>query len=207
MTLTSPPEVTATKGRQKTSSTKRDKLYWKHVSITYRKIQKSSGFGSCGRGRPPRAPRGRGRGRNSRRSSLSSVIDPSPCSTFPYTDAFSCFVYPFIENRKNVNAERVYELIRRTQWWDRHSPPEHWLDTPNSLYVIANAFNLCVVLIARIESTTVLPLYSYSDRTVGTPVRVPISRYDGASSHNASINAFSRRTSCYLLAYKPPKVE
>ncbi|KAI5682862.1 hypothetical protein M9H77_04090 [Catharanthus roseus] len=66
------------------------------------------------------------------------------------------------------SAERVYELIHRTQWEDGHAPLEHWLDTPDSLYFIANAFNLCVVLIARLRSTTVLPLYSYSDRTVDT---------------------------------------
>ncbi|KAI5670937.1 hypothetical protein M9H77_11301 [Catharanthus roseus] len=64
----------------------------------------SSGF--HGRGRPPRAPRGRGRGRSRGRSSLSSIIDPSPCSTFPYTDAFSTFIYLFIENWKNIIGDR-----------------------------------------------------------------------------------------------------
>ncbi|KAI5662928.1 hypothetical protein M9H77_22251 [Catharanthus roseus] len=65
------------------------------------------------------------------------------------------------------SAERVYELIRRIQWRDGHAPPEHWLDTPDSLYLIANAFNLCVVLIAQIGSMIVLLMYSYSDRTTG----------------------------------------
>ncbi|KAI5659681.1 hypothetical protein M9H77_28474 [Catharanthus roseus] len=62
------------------------------------------GSGSCGRGRPPRAPRGRGMGRgcSSGRSSLSSVIDLSTPSTFSFFDAFIGFVYPFIENWKNV---------------------------------------------------------------------------------------------------------
>ncbi|KAI5675979.1 hypothetical protein M9H77_06929 [Catharanthus roseus] len=43
-----PPETVVTKGRRKTNSTKRDKSYWEHVSIAYRKIGKSngSGFGS-----------------------------------------------------------------------------------------------------------------------------------------------------------------
>ncbi|KAI5670905.1 hypothetical protein M9H77_11269 [Catharanthus roseus] len=57
------------------------------------------------------------------------------------------------------------------------SPPEdgpashkHWLETPDLLYVIANAFNLCVMLIAQLYSTIVLPLYSYSDRPRGTLV-------------------------------------
>ncbi|KAI5662418.1 hypothetical protein M9H77_21741 [Catharanthus roseus] len=64
-----------------------------------------SGSGSRGRGRPPRAPRCRGRGRSSGRSSLSSVIDPSPCSTFPDIETFPSFVCPFIENWKNVNGD------------------------------------------------------------------------------------------------------
>ncbi|KAI5678503.1 hypothetical protein M9H77_09453 [Catharanthus roseus] len=52
MTLISIPKVTATKGQRKTNSTKKDKSYWEHMSITYRKIQKlsssssGSGFGS-----------------------------------------------------------------------------------------------------------------------------------------------------------------
>ncbi|KAI5675912.1 hypothetical protein M9H77_06862 [Catharanthus roseus] len=41
---------------------------------------------------------------------------------------------------------------------------------PDSLYVIANAFNLRVVLIAQLGSTTVLRLHSYSDRPGGTLV-------------------------------------
>ncbi|KAI5668309.1 hypothetical protein M9H77_18162 [Catharanthus roseus] len=107
--LTTPPEHTATKGRQKTSSTKRDKSYWEHVSIAHRKIGKSSksgsgsgsgfGSGSRGRGRSSRAPRGRGRGRgcSSGRNILSFVIDPSTLSTFSFVDAFPGFVYHFIE--------------------------------------------------------------------------------------------------------------
>ncbi|KAI5683545.1 hypothetical protein M9H77_04773 [Catharanthus roseus] len=185
MPLTSPPEVCVTKGRKRTNSTKRDKSYWEHVSIAHRKIQKSSGSdsgsssgsgsgsGSRGRRRPPRASRGRGRGRGRSRgrSSLSSIIDPTPCSIFPYTDAFPTFIYPFIENWKNVigdgnfrSLEHVYELVHRTQWQDRRAPLDHWLETPDSLYFIANAFNLCMILIARLDSTTVLPLYSYSHR-------------------------------------------
>ncbi|KAI5659014.1 hypothetical protein M9H77_27807 [Catharanthus roseus] len=57
-----------------------------------------SGSGSRRRGRPLRVPRGRGRGCARGRSSLSSVIDLSPCSTFPYTNAFPAFISPFICN-------------------------------------------------------------------------------------------------------------
>ncbi|KAI5653112.1 hypothetical protein M9H77_30299 [Catharanthus roseus] len=53
---------------------------------------------------------------------------------------------------------------------DGPASPEHWLETPDLLYVIANAFNLCVMLIAQLYSTTVLPLYSYSNRPRGTLV-------------------------------------
>ncbi|KAI5666259.1 hypothetical protein M9H77_16112 [Catharanthus roseus] len=66
------------------------------------------------------------------------------------------------------SVERYYELIQRIQWWDGHAPQEDWLDTLDSLYVIANAFNLYMVLIARLGSTTLLPLYSYSYYTART---------------------------------------
>ncbi|KAI5658638.1 hypothetical protein M9H77_27431 [Catharanthus roseus] len=226
VTLTSPPEVAVTKGRKKTNSTKRDKSHWEHVSIAHRKIQKLSGSGSGsgsrsgsgsgsisgsgsrGRGRSPRALRGRGRGRDRGRSSLSSVIHASPCSTFPYTNTFPAFIYPFISNRKNMigdgncsyrvvanfvfgdehqwpevrrrmlyelehsanvylnlvgSAKRVNGLVHRIRWQDGPTLYEHWLETLDSLYAIENAFNLCVILIAKLGSTIVLPLYSYSD--------------------------------------------
>ncbi|KAI5649554.1 hypothetical protein M9H77_35559 [Catharanthus roseus] len=185
-----------------------------HINTEFESGSGSSS-GSRRRGRPPRGPRGRGRGCSNRWSSLSSVIDPSPCMTFPYTDAFLDFIYTFIFNWKNVisdgncgfqvvanfmfgdkhqwpevrrrmlfelehmaniyvsllgSAECVYELVRRTQWQNGTAPLDHWLETLDSLYVIANAFNLCVILIARVGSTTVLPLYSYSNHPKGTLV-------------------------------------
>ncbi|KAI5662223.1 hypothetical protein M9H77_21546 [Catharanthus roseus] len=66
------------------------------------------------------------------------------------------------------SVERYYELLQRTQWQEGHAPLARWLDAPDSLYVIANAFNLCVVLIAWIGSITVLPLYSQMDWIGGT---------------------------------------
>ncbi|KAI5661273.1 hypothetical protein M9H77_20596 [Catharanthus roseus] len=190
MTLTSPPKIVVTKGQKKTNTTRRDRSYWEYVPIAHRKIQKSngsgsgsssrsrsrsgSGSGSRGRG-APRAPKGRDRGRSRGRSSLSSIVDPCPCSTFPYTNTFPTFIYHFIENWKNVIGdgncvERVYKLVHRTQWQDGPAPLEHWLETSDSLYIIANAFNLRIILIAQLGSTTVLPLYSYSDCPGGTLV-------------------------------------
>ncbi|KAI5681920.1 hypothetical protein M9H77_03148 [Catharanthus roseus] len=174
------------------------------------------GSGSHGRGRPPRAPRERGRGRDSGRSNLSTEKHASPCSTFPYTNAFPAFIYPFISNWMNVigdgncgyrvvayfvfgdehqwpevrrrmlyelehstnsyvnlvgSEERVNVLIYRIHWpMDGPVPYGHWFKIPDSLYIIANAFNLCVILIAQLGSTILLPLYSYSDRPEGTLV-------------------------------------
>ncbi|KAI5647730.1 hypothetical protein M9H77_33735 [Catharanthus roseus] len=54
--------------------------------------------------------------------------------------------------------ERVDELIRKTNWEEGSTPADYWIDTPDHLYVIANTFNLCVVFLARLGSTTVLPL-------------------------------------------------
>ncbi|KAI5676814.1 hypothetical protein M9H77_07764 [Catharanthus roseus] len=59
--------------------------------------------------------------------------------------------------------ERVTELIRKINWSEGSAPVDFWMDTPDNLYGIANTFNLCVVLIARFGSTTVLPLYSNMD--------------------------------------------
>ncbi|KAI5658697.1 hypothetical protein M9H77_27490 [Catharanthus roseus] len=204
------------------------------MSIAHQKIQKSSGSvsvsgigsgslpgsgsrsGSRRRGRLPRAPRERGRGCDRGRSSLSALIHASPCSTFPYTNAFSAFIYPFISNWKNVIGDencgyrvvtdfvfgdehqwpevrrrmlyesehstnlyvnlvgsevRANDLVHRIHWpMDGPAPYVHWFETPDSLYIIANAFNMCVILIAQLGSTTMLPLYSYSDRPEDTLV-------------------------------------
>ncbi|KAI5654273.1 hypothetical protein M9H77_31460 [Catharanthus roseus] len=59
-------------------------------------------------------------------------------------------------------------LIKKTNWEEGSALYEHWMDTPDHLYVIANTFNFCVVLIAWLGSTTVLPLYLNMDCTAGT---------------------------------------
>ncbi|KAI5662810.1 hypothetical protein M9H77_22133 [Catharanthus roseus] len=140
VTLTSPPEVAVTEGWKKTHSTKRDKSHLEHVSIAHRKIQKStgsvsgsgtgsrslpgsgSGSRSRGRGRPPRAPRERGRGHDRGRSNLSAVKHASPCSTFPYTNDFPAFIYPFISNWKNVigDGNCGYRVVADFVFGDEH---------------------------------------------------------------------------------------
>ncbi|KAI5671218.1 hypothetical protein M9H77_11582 [Catharanthus roseus] len=128
--LTSPPEHTITKGRRETNSTKRDKSYWKHISIAHRKIGKSSGSGSGsnsrGRGRLLWVPRGRGRGRSSRRNSLSSIVNPCTPVTFPYIDAFPRFTYEFIHSWKNVvgDGNCGFRVVTNFLFGDENHWPE-----------------------------------------------------------------------------------
>ncbi|KAI5666826.1 hypothetical protein M9H77_16679 [Catharanthus roseus] len=127
-----------------------------------------------GRGRPPRSGRGRCRGRSSGRSSLSSVVSPDSLPVpLSFNNAFLGFMYQFIQtgrmwlemvivdlrrmnydlrHRMNVyeqlfgSVERVTELIMKKNWEVGLVPPEYWMDTPDHLYVIANTFNLCVLV-------------------------------------------------------------
>ncbi|KAI5671092.1 hypothetical protein M9H77_11456 [Catharanthus roseus] len=50
---------------------------------------------------------------------------------------------------------------------DRAIQEESCAATFDHLYAIANTFNFCIILIARLGSTTVLPLYSNLDCTAG----------------------------------------
>ncbi|KAI5652742.1 hypothetical protein M9H77_29929 [Catharanthus roseus] len=69
------------------------------------------------------------------------------------------------------SEERVNKLVHRLNWLvDGPSSYVHWFKIPDLLYIVANAFNLCVILIAQLGSTTALSLYSYSDRPEGTLV-------------------------------------
>ncbi|KAI5664688.1 hypothetical protein M9H77_24011 [Catharanthus roseus] len=115
------------------------------------RLVKGVGFGFLWRGRPARAPKVRDRGRSCGRSCLSSVIDPSPCSTFPYTNAFPAFTYPFIKNWKNLigDGDCSYWVVANFVFGDEHQWPE-------------------------LGSTTVLPLYSYSNRPGGILVIGPL---------------------------------
>ncbi|KAI5667788.1 hypothetical protein M9H77_17641 [Catharanthus roseus] len=59
------------------------------------------------------------------------------------------------------SVERYYELIHRTKWQEGLVPPAYWLDTPNSLYVIANAFkNLCTIVIDHLININFLLRYA-----------------------------------------------
>ncbi|KAI5672262.1 hypothetical protein M9H77_12626 [Catharanthus roseus] len=67
-------------------------------------------------------------------------------------------------------AECVNGLVHRIRWQDGPAPYKHWMEIPDSFYITANVFNLCVILIAQLGSTTVLLLYLYLDRPGGTLV-------------------------------------
>ncbi|KAI5652728.1 hypothetical protein M9H77_29915 [Catharanthus roseus] len=131
-----------------------------------------------------------------------------------------------LQHRMNVSkqffgsVERVTELIMKTNWEEGLAPPECWMDTPDHHYVIANTFNLCVIFLARSESTTVLPLVSNMDGPAGTIfiglieelqhfiqeltgmaetlVHDSVSKCEGASSHSASIKVFLKT---YILLF------
>ncbi|KAI5648162.1 hypothetical protein M9H77_34167 [Catharanthus roseus] len=190
--LTNPLETAVMKGRRKTDYTKRDKSHWEYVSIAHRKIGKSSGsrFGSG--------------------SISGSRFGPSPRgrSMLPHS------------SRGRGRGQRVIELIRKTNWVEGSAPIDYWLDTPDNRYIIANTFNLYVVLIARFGSTIVLPLYSNMDCTTiilfirfiakqehfiyelcgiaGTLVQDSVSKCECASSHSASTKVF---LTTYILLF------
>ncbi|KAI5666197.1 hypothetical protein M9H77_16050 [Catharanthus roseus] len=195
VTLTSPPEVAVTKERKKTNSTKRDESHWEHVSIAHRKIQKSSGSGygsvtnlGCGPIRVlGRDLVGKGDCHELLGKGVGNVIGDGNCSYRVVADFVFGDEYQWPEVRRQMLYEleqstnvhlnlvgsevRVNGIVHRIHWSvDGPAPYEHWLETPNLLYIIANAFNLCVILIAQLGSTTVLPLYSYSDRPGSTLV-------------------------------------
>ncbi|KAI5673391.1 hypothetical protein M9H77_13755 [Catharanthus roseus] len=201
VTLTSPPEITVTKGRKKTDSTKRDKLHWEHVSIAHRKIQKSSGSvsgsGTGSESFPVRVQGWDPVGEGDRHELLRKGAEDATVAENVIGDGNCCYwvVADFafgdehqwpevrrgmlyeLEHSTNLyvnlvgSEERVNELVHRINWLvDGPAPYAHWFETPDSLYIVANAFNLCVILIAQLSSTTVLPLYSYSDRPEGTLV-------------------------------------
>ncbi|KAI5652716.1 hypothetical protein M9H77_29903 [Catharanthus roseus] len=190
--VNSSPETAFTKGRRKTNSIKRDKSHWEYVSIAHRKIKKSSGSGSRsgsgsssgsnpsprGRGRSPRSDRSRGRERSSGRVYV-NVVEDGNCgfrivSNFLFGDenywveirrrmSYDLRHHMHVYEKFFGSVECVKELIMQMNWEEGLAPPEYWMNTPDHLFVIANTFNLCVVFLARLESTTVLPLVSNMD--------------------------------------------
>ncbi|KAI5652698.1 hypothetical protein M9H77_29885 [Catharanthus roseus] len=120
-----------------------------------------SGLGSRGRGRPPRAPREKGRGRDLGRSNLSAVKHASSCSTFLYTNAFPAFIYPFISNWENVigDGNCGYRVVANFVFGDEHLAREERVNE------LVHRINW--LMDGPLGSTTVLPLYSYSDNPEG----------------------------------------
>ncbi|KAI5667034.1 hypothetical protein M9H77_16887 [Catharanthus roseus] len=177
--LTNPPKTVVTKGRRKRNSTKRDKSHWEYVSIPHRKIGKSSDSGSESGG------------------SSCSGSDPSPRGRgrLPHSS-------------RGRGRGRNSGRSSLSFGGESSTPIDYWMDTPDHLYVIANTFNLCVVVIVRFGSTTVLPLYSNMDctehfiqelgRIAGTLVQDSVSKCEGGSSHSASIKVF---LTTYILLF------
>ncbi|KAI5650760.1 hypothetical protein M9H77_36765 [Catharanthus roseus] len=93
------------------------------------------------------------------------------------------------------------------------------MDTPDHLYVIANTFNFCVVLIAQLGSTTAFPLYSNMDLQLrdGCPLPpmqvqcniIEILSSFSTSSRKASLATKSKRASAGIegsIATVPPQI-
>ncbi|KAI5649726.1 hypothetical protein M9H77_35731 [Catharanthus roseus] len=161
VTLISPPEIAVTKGWKKTNSTKRDNRADLVLALNL----------DLGRGRVRvlgRDPMGEG-------DHHKLLVEEAEGATVSKPKARRRMLYE-LEHSTNVYvnlvgpAERVNGLVHRIRWQDGPTSYEHWLEIPDSLYVIANAFNLFAILIAQLGSTTVLPLYSYSDRPRDTLV-------------------------------------
>ncbi|KAI5649412.1 hypothetical protein M9H77_35417 [Catharanthus roseus] len=164
----------------KKNSTKRDKSHWEHMSVAHQKIQKSSGSGSSScTGSGPWSSSGSGNWKNVRGDSNCGyrvVADFVFGDEYERSDVRRRMLYE-LEHSTNVyinlvgSKVRVNELVYRIHWpVDEPVPYQHWLETPDLFYIIANAFNPCVILIAQLGSTTVLPLYSYWDLLGGTLV-------------------------------------
>ncbi|KAI5663633.1 hypothetical protein M9H77_22956 [Catharanthus roseus] len=179
VTLTSPPEVEVIKGWKKKNSAKRDKSHWEHVSIAHQKIQKSSRsvFGS-GSGSGSLSDCHELLGEGAKGATVAeNVIGDGNRGYRVMAD----FVFGDEHQWSEVHRRMLYELEHSTNVYlnlvgsaerDGPAPYEHWLEAPDSLYIIANVFDLYVILIAQLGSTTVLPLYSYSVRAGDTLVFV-----------------------------------
>ncbi|KAI5667130.1 hypothetical protein M9H77_16983 [Catharanthus roseus] len=148
--LTSPPEVVVTKGRKKTNSIKRDKSQADLVLVLALDLDRS----------PVRVLGG-------------DLMGEGDCHELLEKGVEGATMTEILCSVMNVNGQRLVDEcfmnwsirgIRMIHWpVDEPALYAHWFETPDSLYTIANAFNLCVILIAQLGSTTVLPLYSYSD--------------------------------------------
>ncbi|KAI5649013.1 hypothetical protein M9H77_35018 [Catharanthus roseus] len=144
-----------------TNTTKKDKLHWEHVSIAHQKIRKSSGSGFGFGSRS-------GLWSSSGSGNWKNVIGDGNCGYRVVAD----FVFGDKHQWPKVHRRMLYELEHSMNVYLNlvGSTEHHWLETPDLLYIIANALNLCVIIIAQLGSTTVLPLYSYLDRPGGTLV-------------------------------------
>lgn len=58
---------------------------------------------------------------------------------------------------------RYHTIMNNCQHWSKLAPIDRSIDVSDHLFVIANKFNLCVVLISNRECSTVLPLHLADD--------------------------------------------
>ncbi|KAI5673189.1 hypothetical protein M9H77_13553 [Catharanthus roseus] len=63
---------------------------------------------------------------------------------------------------------RYVKWLGRTNWEEGSAITDYWMDTPDHLYVIVNTFYLCIVFLAQLGTTTVLPLVYNMDGNAGT---------------------------------------
>ncbi|KAI5656527.1 hypothetical protein M9H77_25320 [Catharanthus roseus] len=85
---------------------------------------------------------------------LCLVLPEDPCDDNCGFRVVANFLFGDENHWSEVRRQMTFDLqlhlnvIQRTQWFDGPAPQEHWLEIPDQLYVIANTFNFCVVLIA-----------------------------------------------------------
>ncbi|KAI5672215.1 hypothetical protein M9H77_12579 [Catharanthus roseus] len=58
------------------------------------------------------------------------------------------------------SSQRFYQILPGCANWDGFTSRQCWMDVPDHLIIAANSFNLCIILIARRDSSMILPFYS-----------------------------------------------